>query len=239
MKEISLSEMLKCGLHFGHRKSKRHPKMTPFIFGTKQNISIIDLEKTKEKLEEALKLVKDLASQGKTILFVGNKKQIKGIVKKYAEECNMPYIVEGWIGGLFTNFNNVSKLSKKLTRLKKERDTGGFEKYTKKEGLNFTREIEKLERIVGGIEGMTKPPDAIYVVDVKKEKTSVREAMRRKIPIIAITDTNVNPDQINYPIPANDDAIKSVTYITEMVSGTIKENFSTTPVAEAPKEIKK
>ncbi|MFH0818601.1 MAG: 30S ribosomal protein S2 [Patescibacteria group bacterium] len=235
MKEISLSEMLKCGIHFGHRKSKRHPKMCPFIFTTKQNISIIDLEKTKEQLEEALKVVKDLASQGRSVLFVGTKRQAKEIIKKYATACNMPYVVETWIGGLFTNFSNVVKLSRKLTRLKKERDTGELKKYTKKEQLNFLREIVKLDKVVGGIEGMTKLPDAIFVVDVKKEKTAVREATRRGIPIIAMCDTNVNPDPITYPIPANEDAVKSIEYITKAVAETITENFKIPQALEAIK----
>jgi len=225
MYEISLQEMLKSGVHFGHHKSKRHPKMCAFIFDTKQNISIIDLEKTKEKLEEALNVVAELASHGKTILFVGTKRQAKEIVKKYAIECEQPYIVESWIGGLFTNFNNVIKLSKKLTRLKRERETGELGKYTKKEQLNFIREIKKLEKVVGGIEKMTKMPDAIFITDIKEEKTAVREARKRKVLIIAIADTNVNPDLADYPIPANDDAVKSLNYLTKIVAETYKKNF--------------
>lgn len=225
MQELSLSEMLKCGLHFGHRKSKRHPKMTPFIFDTRQNISIINLEKTKEKLEEAMRVVADLAAAGKSILFVGTKRQAKEIVKKYAQECGMPYMVEGWIGGLFTNFTNVVKLSKKLTMLKKDKESGEMNKYTKKERLNFEREIKKLEKIVGGIENMVGLPAAVFVVDLKKEKTAVQEANKRKIPLIGVCDTCVNPDLATYPIPANDDAIKSINYILKVISATIKENF--------------
>lgn len=207
--------------------------MSPFIFDTKQGISIIDLEKTKEKLEEALGVVKSLSSQGKTILFIGTKRQAKEIVRKYAEECGMPYLVERWIGGLFTNFNNVIRLSQKLTKLKKAQETGGLKKYTKKEQLNFEREIKKLEKIVGGIESLNKLPDAIFVVDIKEDKTAVLEAKRRNVPIIAVCDTNVNADQVDYPIPANDDAVKSITYITKMVADTISENFKQEQV-EAP-----
>lgn len=225
MNEISLQEMLKSGVHFGHHKSKRHPKMCQFIFDTKQNISIIDLEKTKEKLEEALNVVAELAGQGKTILFVGTKRQAKEIVKKYATECEQPYLVESWIGGLFTNFNNVIKLSKKLTRLKWEKETGELGKYTKKEQLNFIREIKKLEKVVGGIEKMTKMPDAIFITDIKEEKTAVREARKKKVQIIAIADTNVNPDLADYPIPGNDDAVKSLNYLTKIIAEKYKKNF--------------
>jgi small subunit ribosomal protein S2 len=225
MYDISLQEMLKSGVHFGHHKSKRHPKMCQYIFDTKQNISILDLEKTKEKLEEALKVVGDLASQGKTVLFVGTKRQAKDIVKKYATECEQPYIVESWIGGLFTNYNNVIKLSKKLTRLKKEKETGELGKYTKKEQLNFIREIAKLEKVVGGIEKMTRMPDAIFVTDIKEEKTAIREARKKKVMIIAIADTNVNPELADYPIPANDDAVKSLNYITKLIAEAYKKNY--------------
>ncbi|MFA6027646.1 MAG: 30S ribosomal protein S2 [Patescibacteria group bacterium] len=234
MQEISLSEMLKCGVHFGHRKSKKHPKMGRFVFDVKQGICIIDLEKTKEKLEEALKVVKSLASQNKTILFVGTKRQAVEIVKKYAKDCGMPYMVERWIGGLFTNFSNVTRLSQKLTRLKRDRDTGNLGKYTKKEQLNFQREIEKLEKMVGGIEKMSKLPDAIFVVDMKEEKTAIKEAVRRKVPIIAMADTNVNPDLAQYPIPSNDDAIKSINYIVKAVAETIKENKKEIAPVAAP-----
>lgn len=233
MQEISLSEMLKCGVHFGHRKSKKHPKMGRFVFDVKQGICIIDLEKTKEKLEQALAAIKSLVSQNKTILFVGTKRQAKEIVKKYAIECGMPYMVERWIGGLFTNFNNVIRLSQKLTRLKRERDSGALSKYTKKEQLNFTREIEKLEKMVGGIEKMAKLPDAIFVVDMKEEKTAIKEANRRHVPIFAIADTNVNPDLTDYPIPGNDDAIKSINYMVKLVSETIKENKKEPVIAPA------
>lgn len=224
MQEISLSEMLKSGVHFGHRKSKKHPKMSPYIFDVRQSICILDLEKTKEKLQEALKVVKELSAQGKIILFVGTKRQAKDIVKKCAIECGMPYLVERWIGGLFTNFSNVIRLSQKLTRLKRDRDTGNLSKYTKKEQLNFLREITKLEKNVGGIEKMTRLPDAIFIVDIKEEKTAVREAKRRKVPLIAIVDTISNPELIDYPIPANDDGIKSINYIVKMIAETIKDN---------------
>ncbi|MFH1536760.1 MAG: 30S ribosomal protein S2 [Patescibacteria group bacterium] len=222
MSDLSLSEMLKAGIHFGHKTAKRHPKMDPFIFGTKKEISVIDLEKTKEALEKAMEVVGQLTEQNKTILFVGSKRQVKAIVKKGATECNMPYINERWIGGLITNFNSVSGTLKKLTKLKKGKESGDWEKYTKKERLQLDREITKLERVVGGIEKMDKIPDMIFIIGVKDEATAIREANNRKIPIIGICDTNANPDKITYPIPANDDAVKSIEYIVGKISEAIK-----------------
>lgn len=215
--------MLKAGVHFGHKTAKRHPKMEPFIFDSKKGVSIIDLEKTKKQLEEALKVAEDLASQNKTILFVGTKRQAKEMVKEAAEECGMPYVVERWIGGLITNYSSVSQSTKKLSRLKRELETGELNKYTKKEQLQFKREIEKLEKVVGGIEKIDRVPDAVFVTSVKDEATVVREARNKGIPIIGICDTNANPDKIDYPIPANDDALMSMKYVTTILSDTIKE----------------
>ncbi len=176
MKDISLTEMLKAGVHFGHKASKRHPKMAPFIFTSKNDLCIIDLEKTKEQLEKARELVKDLASQGKIILFVGTKKQAKDLVKKYAQECGMPYVTERWTGGLLTNYAHVSRLMKELRRLKRDQERGELEKYTKKEQVDFQKKIEKLEKVVGGMENMDRIPDALFLVDVKEDKTAVKEA---------------------------------------------------------------
>ncbi|MBI2415601.1 MAG: 30S ribosomal protein S2 [Candidatus Kerfeldbacteria bacterium] len=213
-KDISVLEMLQAGVHFGHKTSKKHPKMNPFVFGARNGISIIDLEKTKQQLTKVLPILEDLAAQNKVILLVGSKRQAQTTVKALAEELHMPYLVDRWIGGLLTNFTSVSRLMRKLTQLKEERDQGTWEKrYTKKEQLVLTREIERLEHLVGGIETMAKLPDAIVVADCNKDKTAVIEAARLKIPVFAITDTNVNPDLVNYPIPANDDGIKSIQYI--------------------------
>lgn len=223
MTDISMSDMLKAGTHFGHKVSKRHPKMEPFIFDAKKGISIIDLEKTKDQLEKAAKVAADLTSQGKTIMFIGTKRQARAIVKKAAEECDMPYITERWIGGLITNYSSVSQSMRKLSRLKKEKESGELDKYTKKEQLQFSREIKKLENIVGGIEKIEKVPDAVFLVGVKDEATALREATTKKIPIIGICDTNTNPDKIDYPIPANDDAVKSLEYIVNVMSKAIAE----------------
>ena len=218
-----LMTMLKSGVHFGHQHSKRHPKMKPYIFMAKSGFHIIDLEQTQVKLAEALEFVKTIVSNGGTILFLGTKKQAQKIIVKYAQECGMPYITQRWLGGTFTNFNEVSRVIKRLTQLKKDRDEGNLGKYTKKEQLEFSREIEKLEGIVGGLEGMNKVPDAIFVVDMKKEKTAVAEAQKRNIPVVAICDTNVNPDSATYCIPGNDDAVKSIDLITGLIAEAVNE----------------
>lgn len=218
-----LLTLLKNGVHFGHKLSKRNPKMEPFIFTSKNGFHIINIEETQTKLQEALDFVRKVVANGGTILFLGTKKQAQSIVKKYAIECGMPYITERWLGGTFTNYATISKVVKKYRSLKEEKAKGGLEKYTKKEQLDFDRDIEKLEKIVGGIAEVTKVPDAIFVCDVKKEKTAVREAIRRNVPIVAICDTNTNPNLITYPIPANDDAIKSIELLTSLIAEAVQE----------------
>lgn len=221
MQEISLSEMLKAGVHFGHKLSKRHPKMEPFIFTVKNGLHIIDLEKTKEQLEKALTVLEEMAAAGKTILFVGTKKQAKDLVKKYALACEMPYVTEGWTGGLLTNFGHVSRSMKELKRLRKDKEKGDLSKYTKKEQLDFDRKIVKLDKAVGGIVNMEKLPDALFILDLKEDKTAVQEAAKKKIVALGIVDTNNNPEAVQYPIPANDDAIKALDYILNLVSNAI------------------
>lgn len=220
-----LMTMLKSGVHFGHQTGRRHPKMEPYIFTTKSGFHIINLEKTQEKLKEALEFVEKIVSNGGTILFLGTKKQAQPIVTKYAKECGMPYVVERWLGGTFTNFPEINRLVKKFIDLKKKKETGQLDKYTKKEKLEFEREIDKLNSMVGGIEILTRVPDAIFVIDVKKEKTAIAEAVRKNIPVIAMVDTNVNPGKVNYPIPANDDAVKSIELITGLISESVKEGL--------------
>ncbi len=225
MKEVkmpSLLEMLKAGVHFGHQTSNWHPKMAPYIFADRAGVHIINLEKTQKKLEEALKFVSGIAERGGTVLFVGTKDQVKDIIKKNAQECGMPHVNERWLGGTLTNFASIAKLIKKLKDLKVKKDDEG--KYTKKERLVFEREAEKLDEIIGGISDMEKVPDAIYVVDVKNEKTVVREANKKGVPVVAMTDTNINPDAVDYVIPSNDDAIKSVEMITSLIAEAIKQN---------------
>lgn len=224
MPEIpDLLTMLKAGVHFGHKISKRHPKMEPYIFTAKNGFHIINIEETQVKLKEALGFVKKIVSSGSTILFLGTKKQARSIIAKAAQDCGMPYITERWLGGTLTNFSAIAKLIDKYRNLKEKRAKGELDKYTKKEKLEFDREIEKLENIVGGIANLKKIPEAIFICDLKKEKTAVREAVKKNIPIVAMCDTNTNPENINYPVPANDDAIKSIELITNLIAQAVKE----------------
>lgn len=219
----TLEEMMKAGVHFGHNKSKWHPKMAPFIFTHKNKIHVINLEQTQLKLQEALKFVAQIIQKGGNVLFLGTKKQAKNVVKEAAVRAGMPYITERWLGGTLTNAKSVLGMAKNFRRMKMERDTGKLERYTKRERLKIERKIEKLEPLIGGIENLTKVPSVIFVIDVKNEKTAVVEANKMGIPVVAICDTNVNPTRVQYPIPANDDAIKSIRLITELVADEVLE----------------
>lgn len=216
-------EMLKCGVHFGHRKSKRHPKMADFIFTTKDEISILDLEKTTQYLKDALAFAGSVSRAGGTVLFVGAKHQSREIIKEEAARAGMPYVNSRWLGGTLTNFAVISKMIKKYKKLKSEQEKGELAKYTKKEQLDLSRDMEELEGLIGGIAELTKLPEAVFIVDVKKDKTAVAEARRKKVPIIALCDSNINPEELSYPIPANDDAIKSIRMMTALVADAILE----------------
>ena len=217
----TLEEMLKAGVHFGHQASRRHPKMKPYIFTKRNNIHVIDLESTQTKLVEALDFVRQIVANGGVILFVASKKQARQIVKESAERSGMPYIVGRWIGGIFTNFDQVGKLLTTLKRLETEEKDGTWQRYTKGEQMDFKKQQNKLREFVGGIQNMTKLPKAIFVIDIKKEKTAIAEANKKNIPIIAMTDTNVNPSLVQYPIPSNDDAMSSIALIANCVADTI------------------
>jgi small subunit ribosomal protein S2 len=214
----SLTELLKAGVHFGHKTSRRHPRMAPYIFTEKAGVHIINLEITQQKLQEALDFVKNLGREGKILLFVGTKKQVRPIIRKYAEECGAPYVAEKWLGGTFSNFSEIHKIIRKYLDLKDKQMRGELAKYTKKEQLKFAQEIEKMEKKIGGITTLNHLPDAVFIVDLKHEKTAVKEASRKKIPIVGVCDTNVDPTPVDYPIPANDDAIKSVELIVRLIA---------------------
>lgn len=222
MKNIpTIEEMLKSGMHFGHRTNRWHPKMEKFIFTTKNGIYIIDLKKSQKKLEEALEFMTKLVSEGKSILFVGTKNQVANPLKKMSEDIKQPYIVGKWLGGYLTNFQVVKKSVKKYLDLVDKKESGRLEKYTKKERLEFDREIDKLRERVGGLTSLTKLPDALFVWDIKEEETAIKEARQKNIPIIAICDTNVNPELVNYPIPANDDSTKTISLILDSIKKTM------------------
>lgn len=218
----SLEEMLKAGVHFGHRASKWNPKMEPYIFTARNNIHIIDLEKTKEKLEEALKFLQGIKDKKGTILFVGTKVAAKEITQQVAKECQMPYVVDKWIGGTLTNFGVISKRLEHFRDLEKKKESGELKKYTKKEQHEFGLELQKLDKQFGGIKAITRPPDALLVVDTHKEKLAVKEARMKKIPVVGLCDTNTDPGIIDYPIPANDDASSSLKLILSTIVKILK-----------------
>jgi small subunit ribosomal protein S2 len=240
MKSITLMEMLKAGVHFGHKTSLWNPKMAPFIYTQRNNIHILDLEKTKDKLESALNFAKDLASKGGTILFVGTKRQAKDEVKKAAEHAGMPYVVTRWLGGTFTNFRTIQKTIKKMERYEKMVADNEISKYTKKEQLMIKREIEKMKTFFSGIKDMKKLPEAIFVLDVKYDHIPVEEARQSKVKIIGLVDTNSDPSKIDYVIPSNDDAVKVISYMAHIMAEAIKEGkgkYTENVAAEAKAEV--
>jgi len=222
-KAPKIEDMLKAGMHFGHRTNRWHPKMKQFIFTSKNGIYIIDLKKAQEKLQEAMDFITKLVSENKSILFVGTKNQVSAPLKKMAIAAGQPYISGKWLGGYLTNFAFVKKSVKKYLDLIEKRDTGKLEKYTKKERLDFEREINKLELRVGGLTTLNKMPDALFVWDIKEEETAVKEAQQKNIPIIAICDTNVNPEEVNYPIPGNDDSTKTIKLVLDALEEAVAE----------------
>lgn len=225
----TIEEMLKAGMHFGHLTSKWHPKMEPFIFTSRNGVHIIDLMKSRKMLSTALDFMEKFAQEGKMILFIGTKMQVRGTLKKLAEDTGMPYVTEKWLGGTLTNFLIIKKLIRKYTSILKDKKIGKLKKYTKKEQLEFDRDLEKLERKVGGLTDLARLPDALFVWDIKKEKTAVVEAQKKNIPIIAVCDSNVNPTGINYVIPSNDDATKTIKLVLGLVKEALIKGKNTPP----------
>ncbi|RMD50907.1 30S ribosomal protein S2 [Candidatus Parcubacteria bacterium] len=218
----SLEDLLKAGVHFGHRTSKWHPKMQPYIFGEKEGVHIIDIEQTQSALEKALPAVEEMVAAGQEIVFVGTKPQAQRIIEKYALEAGVPYVSERWLGGTFTNFGEIQKLVKKFIDLRDKRDKGELKKYTKLEQLQFDRKIDELDEKIGGLVLLKKAPAMVYIVDVKHDKTALMEAKKKGITVVALADTNINPELIDYPIPANDDAVGSITLITKLIAEAAK-----------------
>ena len=233
----SLTDMLKTGMHFGHQTSRWHPKMQEYIFGARSGVHIIDLEKTLVQLEDALAMVKDITSRGGVVLFVGTKSQAKSIVKKYSENCGMPCVTERWLGGTLTNFKQIKETIKRLKTLKDQRDKGELKKYTKKEQLLLEREIDEITAKLGGIENLARVPEALFVVDVRNEKTAIQEANFTNTKVIAMCDTNVNPKYVTKVIPANDDAVKSIELICSLVCDAVKEGKAFAAKTMADKKV--
>jgi small subunit ribosomal protein S2 len=215
--------MLKAGVHFGHQGSRWHPKMQPYIFGSRNGIHVINLEKTQEELERTLNYVRTLAAQGKVILFVGTKRQARDLVKAAAEKCGMPYVIERWIGGLLTNFEEFKRRLKKYKSLKEQIASGEVAKYTKKEQSTLKKKLEKMDKYLAGLVGLEKLPDALYIADLRVEKTAVTEARKVGVPIVAVCDTNVDPTKATYVIPANDDAVNSIKMMADLAAEVIVE----------------
>ncbi|MFH1459340.1 MAG: 30S ribosomal protein S2 [Candidatus Omnitrophota bacterium] len=223
---VSIKELLEAGVHFGHQTKRWNPKMANYIFGERNGIYIINLEKTEKELENACQFLLKIASRGENILFVGTKKQAQQAVVDEANRCGMFFVDQRWLGGTLTNFETIRKSIKRLDQLEKMRDDGTFDKLKKKEIAVFNKEMSKLLKNLGGIRTMNKLPSAIFIVDVKKEETAVKEARRLNIPVVALVDTNSDPDIIDYVIPGNDDAIKSIRLVAATIADAILEGKS-------------
>ena len=236
MSVISMKQLLEAGVHFGHQTRRWNPKMAPYIFTERNGIHIIDLQKSVGKVDEAYKAVFEIAAQGGTILFVGTKKQAQDAVKTEAERCGMYFVNERWLGGMLTNFKTIRSRIERLKAIETMSEDGTFDVLPKKEVIQLKKEWEKLEKNLGGIKNMTRIPDAIFVVDPKKEKIAVKEAKILGIPVIGIVDTNCDPDDVDYVIPANDDAIRAVRLIASKMADAVIEGRQGESNAEAPAE---
>ena len=225
MSRVNFDQLLEAGVHFGHLKRKWNPAMAPYIFMERNGIHIIDLYKTVAKVDEAAEVLKNLAKQGKKVLFVATKKQAKQVVADMATSVGMPYVIERWPGGMLTNFPTIRKAIKKMTTIDKMAEEGTFDNLSKREKLQITRQRAKLEKTLGSIVDLTRLPSALFVVDVMKEHIAVAEANRLGIPVFAMVDTNSNPNNVDYVIPANDDATKSVEVILGAICEAMNEGF--------------
>ena len=223
MKTVELVQLIEAGAHFGHLTRRWNPKMKSYIFMEKNGIHIIDLKKTHKYLAESADALSKLVSDGKKVLFVGTKKQAKSVIETEAKRCEQNWVSERWLGGMLTNFATIRKSVKRLSNIEKQESDGTFEKITKKERLFLTREKDKLKKVLEGVETMGKLPGALFIVDIKKEAIAVQEAHRLNIPVFAIVDTNCDPDEVDYLIPANDDAVKTIEIITNFMAEAVLE----------------
>lgn len=220
---IDVEEMMAAGCHLGHRISKLHPKMAENILGVRNTVHIIDLQKTAQQLTEALKFISGVLEKKGELLLVGTKIPLKSLVRKIAQDCHLPYVTERWLGGTFTNFKIIAERMKYFKDLAKKQKEGELEKYTKKERMEIEKELEELGQKFGGIKDIEKIPQAVFICDINKDKIALREARAKKVKVVAIVDTNVDPTLVDYPIAANDDAISAVKYILEKVAQAVKK----------------
>lgn len=221
--DITLEELLEAGAHFGHQVRRWNPKIAPYLYGKREGIHIFDLAKTREKLLEALSVLEERAKEGDVVLFVGSKRQAREAIKETAKKVGMPYVASRWIGGLLTNFSQIKRSIDKLSKMKASRVAGEYKEYTKKEQLLLEREIARLENLLGGIESLEELPDLLFIVDIHQEDTAVREARRKKIPIVGIVDSNSDPAIIDYPIPMNDDAAQALAFVLDLVGEAVEK----------------
>ena len=244
MAVVSMKQLLEAGVHFGHQTRRWNPKMAPYIYTERNGIYIIDLQKTVKKLEEAYSFVRDTAANGGTILFVGTKKQAQDAVKEEAERVGMYSVNARWLGGRLTNFKNMRTRIDRLQQLRKMQEDGTFDMLPKKEVIKLTGEIAKLEKYLGGVQEMRRLPSAMFVIDPRKERNAIAEARKLRIPIVAIVDTNCDPDEVDYPIPGNDDAIRAIRLISSTMANAVQEGRQgadaeeAAPVEAAPAEAK-
>ena len=244
MAVVSMRQMLEAGVHFGHQTRRWNPKMKQFIFGERNGIHIINLDQTMERVETAYAFVRDLVANGGTVLFVGTKKQAQDPIRSYAEKCGMHYVNERWLGGMLTNFETISKRVAKMQEYERMKASGEFEAMPKKEALLLGRELEKLQKNLSGMSHLSRRPDAIFVLDTMKEHIAVTEANKLKIPVVAVVDSNVDPDLIQFPIPGNDDAIRANDLLTRVIAEAViegrfiaqKRNPAAAAAAAAPVE---
>ena len=223
MPVVAMKQLLEAGVHFGHQTRRWDPKMAEYIFQARNGIHIIDLQKTSKKLDEAYSFVKEQVEEGKTVLFVGTKKQAQECVKEAAEKCGMYYVNQRWLGGMLTNFETIRKRVQRLNDLEKMQEDGTFDVLPKKEVILLKKEMDKLEKNLGGIKEMDKLPGVIFLVDPKKERIAILEAKKLGIPVVGLVDTNCNPEELDYPIPGNDDAIRAVKLITDVIANAVIE----------------
>ena len=233
MAVVSMKQLLEAGVHFGHQTRRWNPKMAPYIYMERNGIYIIDLQKTVKKLEEAYNFVRDTAAEGGTVLFVGTKKQAQEAIREEAERVGMYYVNARWLGGMLTNFKTMRTRIDRLAQLRKMQEDGTFDMLPKKEVIKLTNEIAKLEKYLGGVKEMKKLPSAIFIIDPRKERNAIAEAKKLGIPVVAIVDTNCDPDEIDYVIPGNDDAIRAIRLITGAMASAVVEGRQGTEAAAA------
>ncbi|OGM02019.1 30S ribosomal protein S2 [Candidatus Woesebacteria bacterium GWA1_41_8] len=233
---VSLKELIETGAHFGHQSRRWNPEMAPYLYGVEEGVHLFDLTKTKKCLDQALEFLKGLSSEGKVILLVGTKKQAKEKIREVGEATGCPYVSERWLGGTLTNFEQIKRSIDKLAKMKEEKSSGAYQKFTKKERLLLQREIDRLERFLGGLSALNGMPDAMVIVDTHKEAGVIREAAKKGVTTIGIVDSNSDPTVVDYPIPMNDDASKAVEYVLEKIGEAILEGKKKTKAIKQEKE---